>query len=91
MIQISRLPWFTVALHNTPRGLVHQRVVSVIINDTAPEYQTSRFVRRFNLTSYNLRENEYNLAVPQPRAEFYKRNLSYSGYVLWNSVPLEVR
>ena len=97
MIQISRLPWFTVALHNTPRSLVHQRVVSKaimvqsIINDTAPEYQTSRFVRRFNLTSYNLRENEYNLAVPQPRAEFYKRNLSYSGYVLWNSVPLEVR
>ena len=97
MIQISRLPWFTVALHNTPRSLVHQRVVSKaimvqsIINDTAPEYQTSRFIRRFNLTSYNLRENEYNLAVPQPRAEFYKRNLSYSGYVLWNSVPLEVR
>ena len=25
------------------------------------------------------------------RTEFYKRNLSYSGYVLWNSVPLEVR
>ena len=97
MIQISRLPWFTVALHNTPRSLVHQRVVSKaimvqsIINDTAPEYRTSRSVRRCNLTSYNLRENEYKLAVPHPHAEFYKRNLSYSGYVLWNSVPLEVQ
>ena len=52
---------------------------------------TSRFVRRCNLTSYNLGENEYKLAVPQPRTEFYKRSLSYSGSVLWNGLPLEVR
>ena len=50
-----------------------------------------RFVRRCDLTSYNLRENEYKLAVPQPRTEFYKRSLSYSGSVLWNGLPLEVR
>ena len=62
-----------------------------IVNNTAPEYLTSRFVRRCDLTSYNLRENEYKLAVPQPRTEFYKRSLSYSGSVLWNSLPLEVR
>ena len=47
--------------------------------------------RRCDLTSYNLRENEYKLAVPQPRTEFYKRSLSYSGSVLWNGLPLEVR
>ena len=46
-----------------------------IVNNTAPEYLTSRFVRRCDLTSYNLRENEYKLAVPQPRTEFYKRSL----------------
>ena len=77
--------------------LVHQRAVSkaimmhCIVNDTAPEYLTSRFVRRCDLTSYNLRENEYKLAVPQPRTEFYKRSLYYSGSVLWNGLPLEVR
>ena len=77
--------------------LVHQRVVSKaiivysIINITALEYLTPRFVRRSDLTSYNLRENKYKLAVPQPRTEFYKRRLSYSGSVLWNSLPLEVR
>ena len=44
--------------------LVHQRAVSKaimmhsIVNNTAPEYLTSRFVRRCDLTSYNLRENE---------------------------------
>ena len=77
--------------------LVHQREVSKaimmhsIVNNTAPEYLTSRFVRRCDLTSYNLRDNEYKLAVPQPRTEFYKRSLSYSGSVLWNGLPLEVR
>ena len=77
--------------------LVHQRAVSkaimmhTIVNNTAPEYLTSRFVRRCDLTSYNLRENEYKLAVPQPRTEFFKRSLSYSGSVLWNGLPLEVR
>ena len=40
---------------------------------------------------YYLRENEYKLAVPQPRTEFYKRSLSYSGSVLRNGLPLEVR
>ena len=62
-----------------------------IVNNTAPEDLTSRFVRRCALTSYNLRENEYKLVVPQPRTEFYKKSISYSGSVLWNSLPLEVR
>ena len=43
------------------------------------------------LGEHNLRENDYNLAISQPRTEFYKRSLSYSGSVLWNSLPLEVR
>ena len=43
-----------------------------IVNNTAPEYLTSRFVRRCDLTSYNLRRNEYKLAVPQPRTDFIK-------------------
>ena len=62
-----------------------------IVNNIAPEYLTLCFVRRCDLTSYNLRGNEYKLAVPQPRTEFYKRSLSYSRSVLWNSLPLEVR
>ena len=59
--------------------LVHQRAVSKaimmhsIVNNTAPENLTG-FVRRCDLTSYNLRENECKHAVPQPRTEFYKRS-----------------
>ena len=62
-----------------------------IVNNRAPEYLTSCFVHRCDLTSYNLRENEYKVAFPQPRTEFYKRSLSYGGSVLWNSLPLEVQ
>ena len=68
--------------------LVHQCVVSKaimmhsIVNNTAPENLTSRFVRRCDLTSSNLRENGYKLSVPHPRTEFYKRSLSHSGSVL---------
>ena len=62
-----------------------------IVNNTGAEYLTSRFVCRCDLTTYNLRENKYKLAVPQPRTEFYKRSISCSGSVLWNSLPLEVR
>ena len=77
--------------------LVHQHTVSKaimmhsIVNNTASEYLTSRFVCCCDLTSYNLRENEYKLAVPQPLTEFYKSSLSYSRSVLWNSLPLDVR
>ena len=68
--------------------LVHQRIGSKaiimhsIVNNTAPEYLTLHFVHPCNLTSYNLRENEYKLAIPQPRTKLYKRSLSYSGSVL---------
>ena len=59
-----------------------------IANNTAPEYLTSHFVRRCDLTSYNLRENEYKLAVPQPRTEFYKEvfltaEVCYGTACLW--------
>ena len=68
-----------------------------IVNNTAPEYLTSRFVRRCDLTSYNLRENEYKLAVPQPLLNFIKEvfvtaEVCYGTTCLWrcgNLHPLE--
>ena len=63
--------------------LVHRRAVSKAImmhsfvNNTVPEYLTSRFVRRCDLTSYNLRENEYKLAV------FLTAEVCYGTACLW--------
>jgi len=31
------------------------------------------------------------LAIPQPHTNYSKRRLSYSGVVLWNSLPLNIR
>ena len=62
-----------------------------IVNNTAPVCLTSHFVCPCDLASYNLRGNEYKLAVTQPHTKFYERSLSHSGGVLWNSFPPEVR
>ena len=55
----------------------------------APDYLCSKFVHRDS--GYCLRDSVNKLNVPQPRVNYYKNSLSYSGAVLWNSLPLELR
>ena len=35
--------------------------------------------------------SENKLAIPLPRTNFYKKSFSYSGAILWNSLPSAVR
>ena len=74
--------------------LVHQRVVRKAImvystiNNTAPEYLTSLFVCRCDLTSYNLKENEYKLLFQNPALNFIKEvypivEVCYGTACLW--------
>lgn len=55
-------------------------------SNRARAYPTSRsvcsMVRCYDLLTYNLRENECHptISIPQPRKEFYKRSLCYSGH-----------
>ena len=37
--------------------------------------------------AYNLRDSENKLNVPSPRTNYYKNSFSYSGAILWNSLP----
>ena len=37
------------------------------------------------------RESDFSLAIPQPRTNYCKRSLSYSGAVLWSGLPLDIR
>ena len=53
-----------------------------IVNNIVPDYLSLHFV---------LRESDFSLAIPQPRTNYCKRSLSYSGAVLWNSSPLVIR
>ena len=63
----------------------------IIVNRMAPDYFCSHFVFRSDTLTYNLRESDFSLAIPQPRTNYYKRSLSYSGAVLWNCLPLDMR
>ena len=40
-----------------------------------------------DLTPYNLGNTVSKLAIPLPRTETFKNSFSYSGAVLWNSLP----
>ena len=42
-------------------------------------------------TSYRLRNSEMRLALPQPRTDYVRKSFSYSGAVLWNSLPTDIR
>ena len=60
------------------------------LNGLVPEYLSSKFVKR-NETRYSLRDSVKKLFVPFPRTNFMKNSFSYSGAVLWNSLPCNVR
>ena len=60
------------------------------LNGLVPEYLSSKFVKR-NETRYSLRDSVNKLFVPFPRTNFMKNSFSYSGAVLWNSLPCHVR
>lgn len=62
-----------------------------IVNKIVLDYLSSYFVFRSDTLTYNLRESDYTLAIPQPRNNYRKRSLSYSGAVLQNSLPLDIR
>lgn len=61
------------------------------LNGLAPDYLSEMFVDRSRVTNYTLRDTSGKLAVPQPRTNFLKNSFSYSGAVLWNSLPNELR
>ena len=52
---------------------------------------SSRFFSRNEALTYNLRDTEGKLSLPQPRTNYCKRSFSYSGAVLWNSLPNEIK
>ena len=61
------------------------------LNGLAPDYMHSMFVNRDSVNPYSLRNTENKLAVPMPRTNYFKNSFSYSGAVLWNSLPIGLR
>ena len=62
------------------------------LNCLAPDCMSSKFILRSDLfNSYNIRDSENKLAVPLQRTNYYRYSFCYSGAVLWNNLPTDVR
>ena len=59
------------------------------LHGLAPNYLSSKFERRE--VAYNLRDSENKLNIPLPRTNYYKNSFSYSGAILWTSLPCNLR
>ena len=68
-----------------PREFKTVTMVYKSFNRLAPDYLKSMF------TDQSSTSCEGKLALPLPRTNFLKKSFSYSGAVLWNSLPTNLR
>ena len=61
------------------------------LNYLTPEYLWFKFTYRRDISKYNLRDCVNKLAIPKPRTNYLKNSFIYSGAVLWNSLPSDLR
>ena len=60
-----------------------------IIKGLSPAYLQDLVSIRSTL--YNLRDSEIKLNLPKPRTNYCKHALGYSGALVWNSLPVNLR
>ena len=60
-----------------------------VYNGLAPVYLQDLFTERH--TGYDLRDSFHKLNLPKPRTDYLKRSFGYSGALLWNSLPENIR
>ena len=59
------------------------------IDNLAPAYLCNLFTPR--TPNYYFRNAKKKLMLPKPRTDYLKRSFSYSGALLWNNLPEEIR
>ena len=59
------------------------------INNLAPAYLCNLFVPR--TPNHDFRNAKKTLLLPKPRTDYLKRSFSYSGAILWNNLPEDIR
>ena len=62
-----------------------------VLNDLAPSSLATLFVRKRNITEYDLRGSSTSLQLPLPKTENLKKSFCYDGAKLWNSLPADKR
>ena len=83
---LSTLSWERPSLRRKKRKAL---IMYKTMNDLAPEYLQSLFSLR--QTAYNLRNSEGRLTLSKPSTNYLKRSFSYSGAMLWNNLPKNVK
>ena len=78
----------SVFLHNA-------KVMYKIGNNVAPTYLTDLFHMR-NINADNTISNLHSVSsrhfvIPKPNVNLFKNSLAYSGAVIWNSIPLDIK
>ena len=85
---IKKLGWKKL---DSQRKLQKATMVYKSLNGLAPDYMRPIFVDRSSNTNYVLRDTVGKLVIPGPRTNYLKNSFGYSGAVLWNSLPAELR
>ena len=76
---------------STQRDIQKALMVFKSRNGLAPEYLSSKFIVRFNTTSYTFRDSVNILTIPQPGTNYLRNSFRHSGAVLCNSFPGTLR
>ena len=77
--------------HNlsTRRAKQKANLMYKCINNLAPAYFCHLLVPR--TPKYDFRNAKKKLLLPKPRTDYLKHSFSYSGAILWNNLPEEIR
>ena len=60
------------------------------LNNMCPEYITDMF--KFRSSSYGLRSSSnQQISIPKHNNELFKISFQYSGAIIWNNLPLNIR
>ena len=83
---LNSLGWDNLA---SRRAKQNANLMYKCINNLPPAYLSNLFVLR--ISNYDFRNAEKKLLLPKPRTDYLKRSFSYSGAILWNNLPEEIR
>ena len=87
----SRFLLTSLGWHNLSVRRAKQKATLIYkcINNLAPSYLCNLFAPR--TPNYYFRNAKKTLILPKPRTDYLKRSFSYSGALLWNNLPEEIR
>ncbi len=86
---LNKLGWETLARRRELNKLV--LMYKVLGNHTAPNLKDLFSRRNASQNIYDLRNSETDLSLKKPKTEFLKKTFGYSGAILWNSLPQDVK